>query len=369
MTIAWLREHVWPEFSRALARDEIYLANHSLGLPPDAALDAVSEALQAWYRDMDEAWHEWMVEIGRFQVSIGSIINAQTVVPKTSAGQGLRAVLHTHDKRINVVTTTGEFDSLDFILKVFEDRQRVSVTWCEPSEDALTAAIDESTDLVVFSLVMFSDSKILLRASEVIARAHAVGAKVLVDVYHAVGVIPVDMAAMGADFMVGGSYKYMRGGPGACWLAYQDNNLRTLDTGWFAKRDPFAFERRDEVDWGQPFLESTPAVLPIYQARAGIEIVKRLGVDNLRKYSLQQQGFLRSAFEREGVNYFHPENPEEYGAFSLVPSANAVEDAKKLKRAGVNVDARADRIRFCPDILNSEEEMARAAKVVAEVLG
>ena len=28
----WLRQHVWPRFSRALAREEIYLANHSLDL-------------------------------------------------------------------------------------------------------------------------------------------------------------------------------------------------------------------------------------------------------------------------------------------------------------------------------------------------
>jgi len=32
---SWLREHVWPRFSRALVRDEIYLANHSLGRPLD----------------------------------------------------------------------------------------------------------------------------------------------------------------------------------------------------------------------------------------------------------------------------------------------------------------------------------------------
>ena len=273
MTEDWLREQVWPQFSRVMARDEIYLANHSLGRPPDAMHDHVSSALAAWYRSMDSAWDEWMPQVEWFQSSIASLIKAKHVVPKASAGQGLRAVLHTYDEPINVVATTGEFDSLDFILRVFEERGRISVKWCEPSEDALMDAIDESTDLVVFSLVMFNDSKILLRAKDVIEKAHAVGAKALVDVYHAVGVIALDMAAMGADFMVGGSYKYMRGGPGACWLAYQDGNLRTLDTGWFAKRDPFEFSRSDEVQWGQPFLESTPAVLPIYQARAGIEII------------------------------------------------------------------------------------------------
>jgi kynureninase len=368
MTEAWLREHIWPQFSRVLARDEIYLANHSLGRPPDKTFDDVSRALASWYSWMDDAWDDWMAEIEWFRSAIGSLINAPFVVPKTSAGQGLRAVLHTYDEPINVVTTTGEFDSLDFILRVFEERGRISIKWCEPNEDAIADAITNDTNLVVFSLVMFNDSRIMLRAKELIEKAHQVGAKVLVDAYHAVGVIPVDMKDLGADFMVGGSYKYMRGGPGACWLAYQDSSLRTLDTGWFAKKEPFAFSKSDVVDWGQPFLESTPAVLPIYQARAGIEIVQHLGVENLRAYSLQQQAFLRQTFAREGVNFVSPDDPKHHGAFSLVQSHNAAEDADRLKKAGVNVDARADKIRFCPDILNSEEEMVRAAKIAAQVL-
>src|SRR2546423_9737343 len=56
----WLRQHVWPRFSRALARDEIYLANHSLGRPPDRAAADVQRALDAWYRDMDGAWDLWL---------------------------------------------------------------------------------------------------------------------------------------------------------------------------------------------------------------------------------------------------------------------------------------------------------------------
>ena len=53
---------------------------------------------------------------------------------------------------------------------------------------------------------------------------HSVGAKLLVDSYHAIGVFPVDVAAMRADFVIGGSYKYLRGGPGACFLYLSPRN-------------------------------------------------------------------------------------------------------------------------------------------------
>src|SRR5687767_14354500 len=112
MTEDWLREHVWPQFSRVMERDEIYLANHSLGRPPDKTFDDVARALGYWYQRLDNAWDEWMREVAWYQAAIASLINAPFVVPKASAGQGLRAVLNTYDKPINVVATTGEFDSL-----------------------------------------------------------------------------------------------------------------------------------------------------------------------------------------------------------------------------------------------------------------
>src|SRR5687767_7839693 len=127
MTEDWLRKHIWPEFSRVMARGEIYLANHSLGRPPDAMFVDVARAIESWYAKMDDAWDDWMQEVERFQMSIASLINAKQVVPKASAGQGLRAVLHTYDRPASVVATTGEFDSLDFILRVFEERGRISV--------------------------------------------------------------------------------------------------------------------------------------------------------------------------------------------------------------------------------------------------
>src|SRR5204862_5981667 len=93
----WLRANVWPRFTRALARKEIYLANHSLGRPPDRMADDVRAALDAWYRDMDGAWKLWMESREQFRSLVSRIVGAATpdcIVPKTSAGQGLRAVLN-----------------------------------------------------------------------------------------------------------------------------------------------------------------------------------------------------------------------------------------------------------------------------------
>lgn len=372
-----LQEKVWPQFSRVRLRKEIYLANHSLGRPPDQAEKDVAKAMGLWYQDMDGAWTDWLAAMTWFREKTAELIGGEYVVPKTSAGQGLRAVLNALPiDKIHVVTTTEEFDSIDFILRAYEEGERASVRWISPSQGFLfdtadlLAAIDETTDLVVISQVIYSTGQIIDDLMEIIRRAHSVGALVLVDVYHAAGVIPLDMFSLNADFMIGGSYKYLRGGPGACWLAVHPRNmgLKTLDTGWFAKEDPMSFGRVNEPKRGDAWMESTPSIFPFYQSRAGLQFTLGLGVANIREYSLKQQAMLREAFRENGVECFEPKDPQRFGAFSLVPCEDAQNIVKCLKEAGVNVDARGNNIRFCPDVLNSEDELNEAARILGNVL-
>src|SRR3954469_25517613 len=94
-------------FSRVLGRPEIYLANHSLGRPPDRMAEDVRAALDAWYRDMDGAWDLWMSAREKFRALTARLLNvgSSSVVPKTSAGQGLRAVLNSFPGKIKVLTS------------------------------------------------------------------------------------------------------------------------------------------------------------------------------------------------------------------------------------------------------------------------
>ena len=110
-----------------------------------------------------------------------------------------------------------------------------------------TAALQRKADLLVLSLVFFDTGQLLDDIDSIVAEAKTQGVEVLLDLYHAAGALPVDVAGVGVDFAVGGSYKYLRGGPGAAWLYVDPRHLdeasRTLDTGWFAALEPFAFER------------------------------------------------------------------------------------------------------------------------------
>ncbi|NOU21953.1 MAG: aminotransferase class V-fold PLP-dependent enzyme, partial [Methyloglobulus sp.] len=241
---------------------------------------------------------------------------------------------------------------------------------CYQIEDFLKA-IQEGTDLVVVSMVLFTTGQLLSNLPSLIKAAHDQGAKVLLDLYHAVGAVPVDVADLDIDFAIGGSYKYLRGGPGASWLylhpRHLDGTLETLDSGWFAQANPFAFERHlspQLAEGGNRFLESTPAILPFYQARAGLLFTLSIGVDRLRRYSLQQQKELEELLQKYGIPFLG--QMEERGAFIAIPHLQAQLIADRLGENGVICDARESLLRLCPDLLNTREELMIAVEKLAE---
>ena len=383
LTEAALAMHVAPLFARALGAqpERSYLANHSLGRPLDRTQADVSEALAAWYARMGDAWDAWMEEADAFRARLGRLLHApraDCVVPKTSAGQGLRAILNAYDTgvRPRVVATRGEFDSLDVILREYARRSRIDLTLVEPREDGrfdtahIVTAIGSRVDLVVVSEVVFTTGQRLDEPQAIVQRAHRAGGRVLLDVYHSVGVLPVDVAALDVDFAVGGSYKYLRGGPGACYLylhpRHLDGSLRTLDTGWFAKRDPFAYARPDPVQFaagGNAFLESTPPVLTFYQARAGQRLVLALDPARIRAHSRAQQQRLVALLAERGIAARG--GGEDHGAFVVVTSPNAARWSEALAARGVVTDARGSYLRLCPDVLTRDDELVRAADELA----
>jgi kynureninase len=376
--------HVAPLFSRhrqAFA-GRIYLANHSLGRPLDATADDVAEGLAHWYAAMGDAWGPWEAEMRAYRARLAALLGvprADSVVPKTSAAQGLRAVLNSHDGRPRVVATRGEFDSLDLVLREYARRGRIGLTLVEPRDGGLfdtadlLAAVRAGCDLVVVSEVMFQTGQRLAGLPELIAAAHAGGARVLVDVYHSLGVLPQEHAATGVDFVVGGSYKYLRGGPGACFLyvhpRHLDAGLRTLDTGWFAKDAPFGYARPDPPVFaagGDGWLESTPPVLPFYQARAGQIFVQSVGVARLREHSLARQRELVDRLAAQGIAAAG--GTEDRGAFVVVRDPRAAALAEAANARGVACDARGEWLRLCPDVLSTGAELAAAAGCLAEVM-
>jgi kynureninase len=377
-----VQQHIAPLFSRVLASDHIYLANHSLGRPLDAMAEDVGEATSVWETKLGDAWDTWLAEQGDFRARIAQLIHAPRVdciVPKTSAGQGLRAILNALPGTPCVLSTRGEFDSIDLLLKQYASLRRIEMRWMEADAEGLFTMpgimqhLRQGIDLVVISQVMFTNGQAVHNLEQLADACHSIGARLLVDSYHAIGVFPVDVAAMRADFVIGGSYKYLRGGPGACFLYLSPDilasGLRPLDTGWFARENTFGYERRDPPllrAGGDAFLESTPPVLTYYQARSGQQFTLAMTVERLRDYGQKQLSRLKLYLADAGIEAIGGD--ADHGAFLSIRHANASSLAKKIAESNVISDVRGEWLRLCPDCLTREEELRTAASALQRVL-
>jgi kynureninase len=379
-----LRLHIFPLFSKTLAVPGIYLANHSLGRPLDQTEDDLREGFHLWQSKLGNAWDAWLEAEHAHRSRIAQILNAprpDCIVPKVSAGQGLRTVLNSlpHGSNIvpRVLTTASEFDSVDVVLKQYAavGRIHLQTVSCHSVDGTLDLAplfeaIPNGTDLVIVSQVLFMTGQVVPDLDRLAAQCHQHGARLLVDAYHAIGVFPVDVTAMGADFIIGGSYKYLRGGPGAAFLYISPDalagGLQPIDIGWFAKEKPFFYERPDPPRFalgGDAFLESTPPVLTYYQARAGQQLTLLLGVTRIREYNLDRLRRLKQYLATTGITAQGADG--EHGGFLTVEHPDASALAVLLEQHGVITDARHRWLRLSPDYLTTDAQIREAADAVA----
>jgi kynureninase len=357
-----------------------YLVSHSLGAMPRRAAASVQAFTDSWMQRGVRAWSEGWWEMGRavgdlLAPTIGAPPGSISMHQNVSVAQGIIGSCFPYDTpRRKIVMTDLEFPSNIYLFSGF--RRYGAQIEIVPSDDGIRTslerlldAIDERTILVPLSLVLFRSSYIE-RAEAVIEKAHRVGAHVILDIYQAAGVIPVDLTALGASFAVGGSVKWLCGGPGAGYLYVRPDLAGTLEpafVGWAAHEAPFDFEAAPIRYAAAPerFQSGTPNVPALYSARAGYEIVAEIGVGAIREKSLRLTRRLIDRARAAGFRVNTPDlDAERAGAVIIdVPDGHAVTQA--LIRREVIVDYRPGAgIRMAPHFYNTEEEIDHAASVL-----
>jgi len=239
--------------------------------------------------------------------------------------------------------------------------------------DRLVDAIDENTVLVPLSLVLFR-SGCLQDVRPVVERAHQVGARVVLDVYQAAGTVPMDLEALGVDFAVGGSVKWLCGGPGAGYLyVRQDllNEFRPSVVGWAGHASPFEFST-GAVRYAtgiERFQTGTPNVPAWYAARAGYEIVGEIGVPAIRQHSLALTRKLIDAATARGWRLNTPTDDVERGGSVVIDVPNGAAVADELCKRQVIVDHRPNAgIRLAPHFYTTDREIDHAIETIDAIL-
>jgi kynureninase len=352
-----------------------YLINHSLAAMPRKAEERLAEYARMWKERGIRSWREgWWTSPMTVGDQVGRIIGApggSTVMHQNVAvaeAVVLSCFVPIDPRRNRIVYERGNFPSVRYLYQAHPD---LEVVVCE-DDAAIVDAIDERTLLVPISHVLFKTAEIQY-LEPIVRRAHEVGAHVVLDCYQSAGIVPLDVTALGVDFAVGGSVKWLCGGPGNGWLYVRPDLAERLEptfTGWQAHVTPFGFEEEMRYTTGAArFLTGTPNVPAHFAATAGYDLIEEVGVDRIRANSLHQTQLLIDLADAAGFEVRSPLAPERRGGTVTIHVPDFAAVHRELAEREILCDFRPDAgIRLGPHFFTSDDELRFVVDQIGEIL-
>jgi kynureninase len=361
--------------------DTIYLNTCSLGALGSRSRRKVTEFLDCWEKRGASAWYDvWWEALQDLRTRYARLIGAQgseiALAPNISTAVGTVASAIDYRTRPKVVVT-----SLDFPTVAYQWLARrpegVEVVVVESPDgvtvpvEAIARAVDARTALVATSHVFFTTGAIQ-DIHAVAQAAHAQGALCLIDAYHSVGQLPVEVRDAGVDFLVAGGLKWLLGGPGVVFLYVRDALARSLEptlAGWFGHKDQFAFDPRGFArhDDARRFELGTPALAAVHAQLGGLEYIEEIGVPAIRQASMALAEDLIARAHDRGWKPRIARNAADRSAIVMLPSPDPHAAVRHLAQAHIVADARPGHVRLSPFFYNLQEDHVAAIEQLAQI--
>lgn len=384
-----IRPDLQPELARYRAdypilAHSVYMNSNSMGAMPRQASEALQKYTDDWAGEGVEVWPHWFDVMRETADSAARFLNAppgQTILNQNVAyfQAAIASCLDYTKGKSRVVVEALQFPNVLYVWERFGDlgAELVQV----PSDDGMTIptermleAIDERTAIVPLSHGIYV-SGALQDIAAITRRAHEVGALVMVDVYQTVGAVSIDVAEWDADIVVGGSHKWLCGGPGTAFMWMKPEvreRLKPRLVGWMGHQDPFAFEPppiRFADDY-RHFLAGTPSIPAYYVARAAYENLLEIGVPRIRAHNLALCQRIIERAQAAGLVVHSPLEHERRTGFVAVDFEGSEAASKRLIDERYKLDWRPNcGLRLGPHFYNTEAEVERLMDRVVDLAG
>jgi selenocysteine lyase/cysteine desulfurase len=357
----------------------IYLNNCSLTPLPTRGAAALQEYARTWTELGGRAWYQHWVGLldelrADFARVLGADVDEVALEPAVSAALVTIASSFDYSKRNKVIVGDLDFPTDGHTWLALE-KLGVEVEFVHSPDGAtlplelFERAVDERTALVCTGHVLYTSGYI----QDVKALAdlcHRNGAALVVDAYQSIGAIPFDVHASGVDFLVGGTLKWLMGGPGMAFLYARRDRIsgaRPTAIGWWAMRDPFTFDVQhiDLAPNARRFEYGTPAVAAAYTARAGIALLEEIGIPTVRERHMRLSQRLVDGALAQGWRLGCVREAERRTPIVTLrhPDPGAAVDA--LREKGCIADYRPGLVRLSPHHFNTEDEIDATLELLA----
>lgn len=352
-----------------ILENSIYLYNCSQGALSKAVQGGMQEYGESW-RTSTAPWDEWMLKYDAIRAEFARFINANPdeIAILTSASAGINPVanaLH-FNGRNKVVMGEFEFPTMGQIW-LAQHARGADVRFLPaqghriPTE-AYAKAIDEKTMIVPLTHVSFvngfrSDVATITRL------AHERGALVFLDGYQDCGTRPLDIKALGVDFYVTGTLKYLLGPPGVAFMYVRRGLSETLTppiTSWLAQREAFSFNTKslDPAPNARRFEGGSPPIPSIYAALPALRFLRDIGLPNIAaQIKTLASAFIAGTRDLD-IEIKTPLDSE--GPLVVLRTNDPGALIAKLTNRRIVVSARHDGVRFAFHFYNTMDDVAQA---------
>jgi kynureninase len=362
-----------------------YLINNSLGAMPAAARASVQEFLDGWDTRGVRSWGDgWWVLQEKVGDRIAGILGVKpgTVSMHQNIAVALEMILSCFrfdGRRNKIVYADRNFPSDQYIYEARAAhgarlvRVPAAADGIATDVQQVVDAIDDETLIVAVDHVMFRSAAIL-DPQPIIAKARQVGAFVILDTFHSVGILPLQLADWGVHAAVGGALKWLSGGPGNCFLYVDPEVTRRLVpsfTGWAAHKQPFLFSPhgQDYREDGGRFATGTPNVPALFAGKCGIELVAEIGLAAIRAKSQRMTSLLVDLAQQAGFGIKSPLQAERRGGHVALDVPHGYAVCQALSAREIVVDFRPDAgLRVAPHYFNTEAEVRACVQAIGEIL-
>jgi selenocysteine lyase/cysteine desulfurase len=374
------RRHTSPAAFRRefpMLNDVVYLASCSLSARSRAMEAALGRMLDAMASG--SPWQEFEAAVQatrrKFAALIGASPDQIAIVPNAAVGAYQAVSTLDVGRRNKLLTGTEEFPSVAHVWLAQRARgvEVVPVPGnpLAPTVDSFRRRLDDRVALVSVPLVGYRYGN-RLPVAEVARLAHDAGARVFVDAYQAVGVMPIDVNELGCDYLVAGTMKYLLGLPGVAFLYTRATPAGDHDpvlTGWFGRVDPFAFDsaRLDFPAAARRFETGTPAIPAIYAARAGLQLIADLDLARVHAHVRSLVELAATRLTAQGEDVLLATDPSARGAHVALVHPDPPELGRRLAERGVVVSPRGKAVRLSFHYYNTVDDVDALCLAVQEL--
>ena len=360
----------------------VYVNSCSQGALATDVDSAFREYLDSWH-ESGSPWEMWVEQVerlrARFAASIGADAEEVAVMPSASAGiNAVASALRFDGPRSHVVIGDFEFPTMAQIWLAQQSRgatiRRAQAPASAPDTlpvEAYEEVIDDRTLMVPATHVCFRNGH-KTDIARLTILAHDRGAYVFLDDYQRTGSGPLDVHALGVDFMVTGCLKYMLAAAGIGFLYVRRDLIERLEptvTGWFGRVNPFAF-RIDALDWpngANRFEGGTPPVPSAYAALAALTLLDRIGYGAIGRQVERLSSRYASAAAEAGFVVRTPAASDRRGPLVVVQCIDGPAVVRNLAARGIVASCRGNGLRVAFHAYNNESDVDEVMRgLVAE---